>query len=259
MEGATRTDVVDAGTLAAKLKDGKACREIFQAGLPRFPDSVGWLNYGFGSALRQIEADEEAVAYFRAARQNPAGLRIGASFIGLADALKAVGKVEDAWEVYEDLVALDDATVNDLTSAGYFGAQHGHPEVRAIFEKAASKAKDTTEKEQVRRMEGWALLNLGSHEDAVHAFEQARHEAESDSKDKIEITEDLLAGLAIATQLNGKTEVAQTHYRALIAKNGKWGDPKTIAELKWPEKEKSPMEQVRKAVGADGSGPALKP
>ncbi len=65
---------------------------------------------------------------------------------------------------------------------------------------------------------------------------------------------DLLAGLAIAQWLNGGKDEAIASYRQLIETGWAqdnptdWADPKTIADLKWPEAEKEPLEALRAAT-----------
>jgi tetratricopeptide (TPR) repeat protein len=175
--------------------------------------------------------------------------------------LDHLGQTDETWKVFQELVAHDGAIVDHIASAGYFAAKQGFPEAREIFAKAEAKAEGVEEKDQVRRQEGWALINLGDNGTALANFEMSRVAAEADPNDGLVVNGSLLRGLAIACHLNGETEAAKSHYRALIAMEPEWAAAKTIADLSssdWPQKERVPLEAVRKAVMGSSPPPAQK-
>jgi tetratricopeptide (TPR) repeat protein len=82
---------------------------------------------------------------------------------------------------------------------------------------------------------------------ALQAFQQAQQVADADPNDEVEVSADLLAGLALACQRTGHPDQAIAHFRTLVAKDPAWADAKTIADQHWFSTEKDPLEEIRSA------------
>ena len=245
---ASESDVQSAGALAAEINDGKACREIFQAGISRFPKSFGLLNYQFGTALRTLGADEEALPYFRLARENPLGLNISHSYFGLAKLLDDLGIQEEAWTEFKELAEHPEAEVTHLVSAGYFSSEpdHAHPEeCRIIFDRVRAMAKGNEQLEESLRMESWALMNLGEPGKAHERFLAALAAAEQSPSDDVAPSADLWAGLAGSAAASGQapSDVARFFVRA-VSGNPEFASAEGIQKLGWHVPQKEPLRQA---------------
>ena len=167
-------DYQRAGDLAADLGDGAACREIFTAGLARFEDQFGWLNYEFATALRKLGEDEEALPYFQKAKANPAGLDVNDSFYGLAKLLDDLGRTEEASKLYQELLAHHEAELRHKVTAGAFAKKHGYADGTKILTDLVAKTEDARELGSL----SWVLLETGEFEMAAQAGEKAAKSGE---------------------------------------------------------------------------------
>jgi len=129
-------------------------------------------------------------------------------------------------------------------------AEHHH---LTETERAVTESGSTRDRERASRIQGWGLVNLAANAAALGAFQQAKEVADSDPHDEVEAGADLLAGLALASQLTGQTAQAAAGYAALVAKAPEWADPETIANLRWSSTVKERLEALR-AVTASGTG-----
>ncbi len=165
-----------------------------------------------------------------------------------AKSLNRLDRGEEALAAYRELVETGGSEVSDFTDPAYLAAKLDKKSEANHFLNAGSEK--VPQSDVFARMEGWARIGLHENEAALRAFRRAEALIEGGQKPGT----DLLSGLAIAQWLNGKRDEAIVTYRQLI-ETGRaqktptdWADPKKIIDLKWPEAEIKPLEEIRAAT-----------
>lgn len=252
---ATADDLDAIGVLAAERKFGSEVRDIYDAGIKRFPDQSGWLNYQCGSAIYELGDPKGALVYLEAARTDPDGVARSQLLARLAEVLGDLELFNDAWMVWQEVINLEDSSPEVLADAGYFAAVHDHQdEARSVFDKAFGRASEVVELDHVNRMAGWAFLHLEDPSSALDAFERAKALRNADAGEVLTIDTDLLAGLSLAQWLSSDQDSAIKTYNELVAVGRQaedpidWANPQTIIDQGWPEAEAKPFEELRSAT-----------
>lgn len=165
-----------------------------------------------------------------------------------AKSLNRLDRGEEALAAYRELVETGGSEVSDFTDPAYLAAKLDKKSEANHFLNAGSEK--VPQSDVFARMEGWARIGLHENEAALRAFRRAEALIEGGQKPGT----NLLSGLAIAQWLNGKRDEAIVTYRQLI-ETGRaqktptdWADPKKIIDLKWPEAEIKPLEEIRAAT-----------
>jgi tetratricopeptide (TPR) repeat protein len=141
-----------------------------------------------------------------------------------------------------DLAGHKDAILADLLNAAYEAAKLEKTALAGEILAAAEKRHPGKVTENP--MAGWILINLGKAADAHRIFEEIRKGIPPAQKP----SEDLWAGLAISSWLDGRREDAIASYTAMIREEKEWVSSERIRIKAWPEKEAGPMEDIRLAV-----------
>jgi tetratricopeptide (TPR) repeat protein len=118
-----------AAAVAAELKLEQPCEALFREGMRQHPELRGWLQYEFAVALERFGRLDEALELFRAAKQDPRGLKT-ASFAGvkIAKLLEKQGKVQEAAQIFAEIANSKDALAPLLAEAGAFETRQGRME-----------------------------------------------------------------------------------------------------------------------------------
>ena len=165
--------------------------------------------------------------FFQLARKDPTWNGQATFMAERAAQLEEEGQLEEAWKEYETLTALPSTGGLQLAQAARFAAAYGSDEAEALFAKAAAKAGSNDEKEEIHRLAGWSMLDLGAYARAAEEFEYAKKLTNAD-----ELESRLLVGLAASAWLSNETDAAMAHFKPLVEKDAKsWLDPGHIAAL----------------------------
>lgn len=121
-------DLQRAASVAADLNLQEPCEALFKDGMRQHPESLGWFQYEFGVALERFGRVEEALDLFRAAKKDPSGLKVSFAYVKLATLLEKQGQVDEAAQVFAELLGSKDAMPPHVAEAGGFEARHGRAE-----------------------------------------------------------------------------------------------------------------------------------
>ncbi len=166
-----------------------------------------------------------------------------------AMALGRLGRGGEAIALWEVFLPEPEAVATDFTEAGNLAAKLGDGE--AALRIFAEAKKRFPRNESVHRMEGWAAIKLGKPATALKAFESAMALLPPDL-----LVSDLLLGLSLAQWLNGDRTSAVATFRRVVDIDERWSETGTVANLDWPDAEKRPLEELRKAALAMHPGDA---
>lgn len=181
-------DASNAAALALESEEGDTFQTIIKNAIARFPEKSGVLNYQLGFGLRYLEADEEALPYFVAAKRNSSGLKGSFSFFGLASLLDDLGRTDEAWKVYQDMAAHEELIADHLAMAISFANKHGYPEAPLWISTGETKSK--------------ALRILAIKEQGEMAFARWRELVETEHTEAM----DFLIGISLAAEMEKEDE-----------------------------------------------------
>jgi len=162
--------------LAAALRDLKAFEPavaLLRAVTGRHPQDV-WANYEMGATVLQFRptAREEAARYYAAAR----ALQPETAH-ALGHLLEAMGRDDEAFAVFADLVARRPHDSRNLTCYGDLLKNGGRPESAKVLEAAVTEGRAEVQLKPddalAHRNLAYALRNLGKLDDSVLEFREA--------------------------------------------------------------------------------------
>lgn len=138
-----------AAAMASELKLEQRCEALFREGMRQHPESAGWLQFELALALEGFGHLEKALSTFRAAKENPSGLRgPGYAGVGEAKVLEKLGKTAEAAQIFSSLLKGDAVLPYFSAEAAGFEARQGRPQrALELYLDAFRSARE--EKEQV--------------------------------------------------------------------------------------------------------------
>ena len=143
---------------------------------------------------------------------------------------------DEARQASETLAKLPDATADDISNAGLLCIEQKLvPRGRELLQEAAAKFPDDP---SVYRCRGWGFIVLGSHDEALAAFEKSKALTKTSGQ---EPTSSLLAGLATTRWLTGDKAGAMAACQQLIAAQTAYADQQWVGCLPWIDAEKVPL------------------